>query len=221
MQAYAMKKEQFERLKAPTLTISQPFLNDDTSKPIGEEAVFKLPFSGVGTKVSSIAPAYYGDKMVTDNIADKKLIFSKEDINEEKEIDGVKVSLNGVQYAKITPTTAHASRFSGFGDGPLVALTAKFTVKNDSDLPFSKFLIEKKLILDQNRGTMRSEGMLEPTVYGDMKPADSEEVLAVFIFREDEFNLLKEIDLQFGPLSDEKANKLFKEKSVTFKLPMK
>ena len=55
MQAYAMTKEQFERLKAPTLTIFQPFLNDDTRKSIVEEAVFKLPFSGVGTKVSSIA----------------------------------------------------------------------------------------------------------------------------------------------------------------------
>ena len=102
-----------------------------------------------------------------------------------------------------------------------MALTAKFTVKNDSDLSFSKFLIEKKLILDQNRGTMRSEGMLEPTVNGDMKPGDSDEVLAVFIFREDEFNLLKELGVQFGPLKDDKANKLFKEKLVTFKLPMK
>lgn len=221
MQAYAMTKEQFDRIKAPTLTISQPFLNDDTSKLIGKEAVFKLPFSGVATKISTIVPEYYADKMVTDNIADKVLFFSKEDINEEKEIDGVKVVLNGVQYAKITPTTAHASRFSNFGEGPLVALTAKFTVKNDSDLSFSKFLIEKKLILDQNRGTMRSEGMLEPTVNGDMKPGDSDEVLAVFIFREDEFNLLKELDLQFGPLKDDKANKLFKEKSVTFKLPIK
>lgn len=221
MQAYAMTKEQFERIKAPTLTISQPFLNDDTSKTIGKEAVFKLPFSGVGAKKATIAPEFYADKMVTDNIADKELLFSKEDINEEKEIDNVKVVLNGVQYAKITPTTAHAPRFSNFGEGPLVALTAKFTVKNDSDLSFSKFLIEKKLILDQNRGTIRSEGMLEPIVSGDIKPGDSDEVLAVFIFREDEFNLLKELDLQFGPLKDEKAKMLFKEKSATFKLPMK
>ena len=35
----------------------------------------------------------------------------------KKEIDGVKVTLNGVQYANITPTTAHASRFSNFGKG--------------------------------------------------------------------------------------------------------
>ena len=113
-----------------------------------------MPFSGVGAKKATIAPEFYADKMVTDNIQIKKLLFSKEDINEEKEIDNVKVVLNGVQYGKITPTTAHAPRFSNFGEGPLMALKAKFTVKNDSDLSFSKFLIEKKLSYDQNRGTI-------------------------------------------------------------------
>ena len=221
MQAYAMTKAQFERIKAPTLTISEPFLEGDPGKMFGEKAVFKLPFTELETEKAVASSELYPDKMVTDNVADKEVFFSKEDINESKAIEGVNVTLDGVQYANVMPTTGHADRFSNFGDGPLVAITAKFTVENASDEAFSKFLIEKKLILDQNRGTLRSEGMLEPSAQGDLNPGESDEVIAVFLFREDEFNLLKELDLQFGPLADENAKKLYKEKSVTFKLPMK
>ena len=63
--------------------------------------------------------------------------------------------------------------------------------------------------------------MLEPTLYGDLQPGEKEEILAVFLFRKDEFDLLKELKIQFGPLSDSNAKRLFKEKSVTLDLPMK
>jgi len=184
-------------------------------------AAFKLPLSDEGAENATATSELYPDKMVTDNVADKELIYSKEDMNESQKIGGVNVTLEGVQYAKVTPTAGHEQRFSNFGDGPLVAVTAKFAVENASDEDFSKFLIEKKLILDQNRGTMRSEGMLEPSVQGDLKPGESDEVIAVFLFREDEFNLLKELSLEFGPLKDENAKMLYKEKTAIFKLPMK
>ncbi|WP_153723523.1 DUF5068 domain-containing protein [Sporosarcina cascadiensis] len=220
MQAYTMTKPQFERLKAPTYTIDRPMLEDDFNKSLGNEAIFKIPFNEDGAEKASKSSALYADKMVTDTIADKELFFSKEDINETQKIDEVSVTLEGVQYADVTPTTAHAERFRNFGDGPLVALTAKFQVVNDSSEAFTKSLVEARLILDQNRGTMLSEGMLEPTLYGDLQPGESEEFLTVFLFRKDEFDLLKELKLQFGPLADENAKKLFKEKSVTFELPM-
>lgn len=220
MQAYTMTKAQYERLSAPTYTIDIPMLEDDFNKRIGKEAIFKVPFNEDGAEKASKSSALYADKMVTDTIADKELFFAKEDIDETQKIDDVTVTLEGIQYADVKPTTAHASRFSNFGDGPLVALTAKLQVKNDSKEAIAKSLIDKRLILDQNRGTMLSQGMLEPTLYGDLQPGESEEILAVFLFRKDEFDLLKELKLQFGPLADSNAKKLFKEKSVTFDLPM-
>lgn len=220
MQAYTMTKAQYERLSAPTYTIDIPMLEDDFNKRIGKEAIFKVPFNEDGAEKASKSSALYADKMVTDTIADKELFFAKEDIDETQKIDDVRVTLEGIQYADVKPTTAHASRFSNFGDGPLVALTAKLQVKNDSKEDIAKSLIDKRLILDQNRGTMLSQGMLEPTLYGDLQPGESEEILAVFLFRKDEFDLLKELKLQFGPLADSNAKKLFKEKSVTFDLPM-
>lgn len=220
MQAYTMTKAQYERLSAPTYTIDIPMLEDDFNKRIGKEAIFKVPFNEDGAEKASKSSALYADKMVTDTIADKELFFAKEDIDETQKIDDVTVTLEGIQYADVKPTTAHASRFSNFGDGPLVALTAKLQVKNDSKEDIARSLIDKRLILDQNRGTMLSQGMLEPTLYGDLQPGESEEILAVFLFRKDEFDLLKELKLQFGPLADSNAKKLFKEKSVTFDLPM-
>ncbi|MBB4826493.1 hypothetical protein HNO89_003753 [Sporosarcina luteola] len=221
MQAYTMTKAQYERLVAPTYTIDIPMLEDDFNKRIGKDAVFKIPFNEEGADKASKSSALYADKMVTDTIADKELFFSKEDINETQKVDGVSITLEGVQYADIKPTTAHAERFRNFGDGPLVALTAKFQVKNDSSEAIAQSLIEKRLILDQNRGTMLSQGMLEPFLQGDLQPGESEEFLTVFLFRKDEFDLLKELKLQFGPFSDSNAKKLFKEKSATFDLPMK
>ncbi|GEN83810.1 hypothetical protein SLU01_21220 [Sporosarcina luteola] len=221
LQSYTMTKAQYERLSAPTYTFDIPTLEDDFNKRIGKEAIFKVPFNEKGAEKASKSAALYADKMVTDTIADKELFFSKEDINETQKIDEVTITLEGVQYADITPTTANEGRFVNFGEGPLVALTAKFQVKNDSKEAITKLLIEKRLILDQNRGTMSSQGMLEPTQYGDLQPGESEEILAVYLFRKDEFGLYKELKLQFGPLKDSNAKKLFKEKSVTFDLPMK
>lgn len=221
MQAYTMTAAQYERLTAPTLTVDRPMLEDDFKKSLGEEAVFKIPFNDEGAEKSSKSSALYADKMVTDTIADKEIFFAKEDINETKKIDEVSVTLEGVQYADITPTAAHASRFSNFGDGPLIALTAKFQVTNDSDSAFAKDLADARLILDKDRGTMLSEGMLEPALYDNLQPGESEEFLKVFLFRKDEFELLKDLSLEFGPLADENAKKLYKEKSVTFELPMK
>ncbi|WP_153733415.1 DUF5068 domain-containing protein [Sporosarcina obsidiansis] len=221
MQAYTMTKDQYERLVAPTFTIDIPMLEDDFNKRIGKDAVFKIPFNEDGAEKASKSSALYADKMVTDTIADKELFFSKEDINETQKIDEVTITLEGVQYADIKPTAAHAPRFKNFGDGPLVALTAKFQVENGSSEAIAKFFMDTRLILDQNRGTMLSEGMLEPTLHGDLQAGESEEVLSVFLFRKDEFELFKELKIQFGPLADSNAKKLFKEKSVTFDLPMK
>ena len=221
MQSYTMTKAQYERLSAPTYTIDIPLLEDDFNKKVGKDAVFKIPFNEEGAEKASKSSALYADKMVTDTIADKEIFFAKEDINETQKIDEVTITLEGVQYTDVTPTKAHASRFTNFGDGPLVALTAKLQIKNDSKEAIAKSLIDKRLILDQNRGSMLSQGMLEPFLHGDLNPGESEEILAVFLFRQDEFGLLKELKLQFGPFADSNAKKLFKEKSVTFDLPMK
>lgn len=219
MNAHSMTKEQFEKLSSPTLKIDALFLNDDVSQKLGEAAIFKIPFNEEGVEKAAVSSQIYPDKMTTDNIAEKELFFEKTDINETKEIDGVKITLNGVQYANITPTEGYKDSFSNFGDSGVVALTAKITVENGSDTPFDKFFVDRKLIVDENRGTVLSQGMLEPTYRGTFNPGDKEEFITVFLFRKDEFDIFKELELQVGPLKDSDAKPLFKEKTVTFVVP--
>lgn len=221
MNAHAMTKAQFEKLSSPTLKMDALFLNDDVSQKLGEDAVFKLPFNDEGVEKSATSSQLYQDKMVTDNIADKEVFFEKTDINETKEIDGVKITLNGVQYANVTPTAAYQNSFSDFGDSGIVALTVKMTIENGSDTPFDKFLLDRKLTIDENRGTMFNQGMLEPNYSGTFNPGDKDEILTVFLFRKDEFDIFKKFALQVGPLKDSNAKELFKEKTVTFDLPVK
>lgn len=220
MNAHSMTKAQFEKLNSPTLKIDKLFLNDDVSQRLGEDAVFKLPFNAKGAEKAAVSSQLYQDKMVTDNIADKEVFFEKLDINETKEIDGVKITLNGVQYANVTPTEANINRFSNFGDSGLVALTVKMTIENRSDTPFDKFLLDRKLTIDGNRGTMFNQGMLEPHYSGTFNPGDKDEVLTVFLFRKDEFDIYNKFDLQVGPLKSSDAKRLFKEKAVSFDLPV-
>lgn len=221
MNAHSMTKAQYEKLSSPTLKIDALFLDDDVSKRLGEEAVFKLPFNDKGAEKAATSSELYQDKMVTDSIADKEIFFEKTDIDETKEIDGVKITLNGVQYTNVTPTAGHADRFSNFGDSGLVALTVKTIIENGSDTPFDKFLLDRKLTVDENRGTVFNQGMLEPNYNGTFNPGDKDEILTVFLFRKDEFDIFKKFELQVGPLKDEKAKELFKEKTVTFDLPVK
>lgn len=218
--AFMITKDQFEKSQLPILKIDALWRGEDVSDRIGEQGVLPLPFSDAGIEKAKATADLYPDKMLTDSIAEKEVFFAKEDINESQTIDKVKVTLNGVQYANITPTDGHKERFKNFGDGPLVALTAKFTIENNSDVPFEQFLIDRRLHID-DRGSMTSQGMLEPTVRGSVEPGDTFQGLAVFLFREDEFGIYKELKLQIGPLADENAKRLFKEKSVTFELPMK
>ena len=67
---------------------------------------------------------------------------------------------------------------------------------------------------------MFNQGMLEPNYSGTSNPGDKDEFLTVFLFRKDEFDIYKKLELQVGPLKDSEAKELFKEKTVTFDLPM-
>ncbi|MEZ7171015.1 DUF5068 domain-containing protein [Sporosarcina sp. OR05] len=217
--AFMITNEQFEKMHTPILKIDKFFLEDDTSKTFGEEAVFTIPMNEASMDKAASVANLYPDKMVTDTIADKEIFYAEENIDETKEIDGVKITLNGVQYANITPTDAHKERFKNFGDGPLVALTTKTTIQNGSEFPIPKFFMETRLHIDDNRGTMLSQGMLEPTPRGNIEPGDSAEIYHVYLFREDEFQIYKKLDFQVGPFKDEDVKPLFKEKTVTFTLP--
>ncbi|MBP3041264.1 hypothetical protein J9303_17505 [Bacillaceae bacterium Marseille-Q3522] len=147
------------------------------------------------------------------------MIFEKTEINETQQLEQVKVTLNGVQYAEVIPTAGNEELFSNFGDSGIVALTAKFTIDNQTDIPLSIYDLGSKLKIDVDRGTVLSDGMAETLDPDEIQPGAQGVKYHVFFFRKDEFELFKKFDLEFGPFTGDDGQRLFKEKTVTFSLP--
>ncbi|MCI2256988.1 hypothetical protein L2D08_21915 [Domibacillus sp. PGB-M46] len=82
-------------------------------------------------------PKFHQDRLITDSVANKKMIFEKSGINETKQIDDVEVTLGGVEYTEVIPTVANVERFKNFGESGVVALTVKLKIDNQSDAPVS------------------------------------------------------------------------------------
>lgn len=55
------------------------------------------------------------------------------------------------------------------------------------------------LAADENRGTAYEKGMLEPVNPREIKAGSQGEKYHVFLFNKDEFEILKNFKLEFGP----------------------
>ncbi|MGA9290298.1 MAG: DUF5068 domain-containing protein [Anaerobacillus sp.] len=161
----------------------------------------------------------YPDRLTTGNMADKEMIFEKSGIDETKQIEDVDVTLNGVQYTEIKPTAGNESRFSNFGDAGIVALTVKLTIDNQSDQKLNTFLLSSFIRIDDNRGSVINQGMVEPNDSKEIEAGETGEKYHVFLFRKDDFETIKEFNLEFGPFTGEDGKDLFKGKNATFSLP--
>ncbi|AFC29217.1 hypothetical protein PM3016_2329 [Paenibacillus mucilaginosus 3016] len=220
--SFTLTNEQFESLK----TVKPKFVIEDGAADNSEakdsfkgNAVFDFFYSEEQKKQVESEPKFYPDRLTTDNMADKKMIFEKTGIGETKQIGDLKVTLDGVQYAEIVPTAANQARFKNFGENGIVAVTVKLLLDNQSDKTVSLSLTSSKLRVDQDRGTALSEGMVEPNHPRELAPGSQGEKYHVFLFRKDEFGLFKSFQMEFGPVVDADAKRLFKEETATFTLP--
>jgi hypothetical protein len=184
-----------------------------------ESPAFDFIFGDEQQKQTASQPQFYQDRLTTDNMADKKMIFEKSGINEIKQLGDVKITLDGVQYAEVIPTEANKERFRNFGKSGIVALTVKLKIDNQSSAPVEIWNIGSKLRIDDNRGTAFSEGLAEPRDPREINAGEQGEKYHVFLFNKDEFEIFKKFDLEFGPFYGTDGKELFKGKTVTFSLP--
>lgn len=219
--SYTLTNDEFKLLDTvkPKLLIRGGVAdNNQYSGSFKGDGIFDFTYSAEQAAAVANAHVFYPDLLTLENMADKELIFENMEINETQQIADVKVTLEGIQYTEITPTKAHEDRFRNFGDRGIVALTAKFIIDNQSsenlDLPF----IASKVTIDQNRGNVLAEGMVEPNNPRYIEAGKQGEKYSVFLFRKDEFEIFKTFDLEFGPFRDGGTD-LFKGKSVKFSLP--
>lgn len=193
--------------------------NKDFSGSYKEEGVFDFTYSTEQAKEVAKAHNFYPDGLTTTNMADKVLIFEKMNLNEIQQLGDVKVTLEGLQYTEIKPTSGNEERFRNFGDSGIVALTVKFKVDNQSKEKVKLDNISSKLMIDKDRAITFSQGMVEPSEPRAIEAGKQGEKYHVFLFRKDEFEIYKTFELEFGPFTKEDGQKQFKGKSVKFLLP--
>lgn len=120
----------------------------------------------------------YKDRLVTDNIAVKKNI-RQELPNSIDEEGGIAITLDGYQWAELDISPDHISSFTNFGDGTIVAITARYTVANSSSSDVDLSTLESVITVDA--GYLPSSPSLTPKFDPVLKPGGSVELLAVFI----------------------------------------
>lgn len=120
----------------------------------------------------------YKDLLVTDKIAVKKNIH--QELPKSKEETGsIAITLDGYQWAELDISPDYVSSFKGIGDGVIVAITAKYTVNNQSSSDVDLSTLKSVIWVDA--GYLQSSPSLSPKVNSVLKAGESAELLAVFI----------------------------------------
>ncbi|WP_159431011.1 DUF5068 domain-containing protein [Bacillus massilinigeriensis] len=220
--SFTLTNEEFESMKSvkPKLLVDGGAADNDqfSGSSKHKEVLVDFIYSDEQAKETANAPKFYPDRLTTENMADKKMIFEKEGINETKKLGDVNVTLEGVQYTELIPTELQKERFRNFGDSGIAALTVKLKLENKSKENIDLFGVDAKLLLDDNRGTLRNDSMAETQDPKEIPAGETVEKYYVFMFRKDEFGLLKKFELEFGPFNGQGTEDQFKGK-VNFPLP--
>lgn len=221
--SFVLTTEEYEKIKEvkPKFVIEgRASENKDFSGAYSGNAIFDFAYSTEQKKEAKAeSNKFYQDDLMTENIAEKKMLYEKEGINETKQLEDLSVTLNGLQYTEVIPTAESESKFSNFKDGGVVALTVKLTLENTSKDPIDIWSFGSKVKIDDDRGNAFTAASLEPeSVPMEIEAGETKEKLHVFLFRKDEFETMKTFDLEFGDLMA-KEEQLFKRKTINFSLP--
>lgn len=223
LMSFRLSDAEFEKLKTvkPKYIIEGGLADNEQAKNsnMQQSPAYDFIYSDEQAKQTAEQPQFYQDRLTTDNMADKKMIFEKSGINDTKEIDKVKITLEGVQYTEVIPTEANKERFRNFGDNGIVAVTVKLNVDNQTSEPVDISNLKTTLNIDDNRAKVLSQGMAEPREQREIAAGQKGEKLHVFLLRKDEFEIYKKFDMRFGPFVGTDGKDQFKGKSATFSLP--
>lgn len=120
----------------------------------------------------------YKDKLITGNIAGKKNII-QELPNDREKSGGIVITLDGYQWAELDISPENRQKFNGYGDGTIVALTARFTVANESSSDVDLSTLKSTIWLDT--GHLPESREAAPDVESVLKAGKTAEMMAVFM----------------------------------------
>lgn len=220
--SFVMTNEQYEKLAntKPKLIIAGGAAErEDMRGGYLEEAVFDFIYNEDSKEATESGPDYYRDDLTNQNIADKKLVFEKKDIGQKLELNGLEVTLEGVQYTEIKPSAEYVNTFRNFADDGIIAVTVKLNIDNKSEETVRLDGIQSILSVDDGEFRYLYQGSLEPDTLKTIEPGKSSEKLHVFLIDKYEFDRHEKFDLIFGPFTGDDGKKMFKGRDLLFKLP--
>ncbi len=216
-----MTTEEFEKLD----TLEPKFIieggitdaNDEDDGYHGDEAIFDFTYSGDQAKETEGKAELYADKLTTDNIGTKELIFEETDIGASEDLDGLEVTVEGVQYAEVVPNESSEARFENFDGDDLVAVTVHLTIDNQSDELIHNPLTGW-LVANDGETKIQASGMIDNYSPREMEAGDTGEHYMVFLMKEKYYDIYETFELEVGPFLGEEGYAL-KERKMNFDIP--
>ncbi|WLV24277.1 DUF5068 domain-containing protein [Aciduricibacillus chroicocephali] len=219
-EAYPLTEEVFSE---STAILDVPLAmkkKDDYKSIFGTQGKFHISLNEKGAKKLAHNSAFYEDRVIAEDMGDKKMLKEKKGINEKAKLEDIEVTLNGYQFTKFRPNRETGKRFNEFKHG-MVLLTAEFTIKNGGKRPVRYF--NSTLHMNNKTQTARNEIILDNNLSNEpFKSGESRKMLQVYTLDEEMYEKIlkeKEFEIEFGPLYyDGKGNILGKD-TVKFPLP--
>lgn len=196
---------------------------DDFSSRFGKEGMFTLSLNAESADKASETESqgFYEDRVTFENMGDKEMIESEENIGDSEEIGDFTVTLEGYQFTDFEPNADEAPRFEGNENG-LVLLTVKFNVDNDSDSEIGINSVTSKLTMNDGSQYTLNEGMLLAYKNDDIiESGDSGEILQIYTLDKEQYDKIwkdKSFEVEIGPMKDAEAKDISKGKKATFEL---
>lgn len=158
---------------------------------------------------------FFPDRLTRDAVA-KKEILAEQNLDQSQTADNLEVTLEGIQYTKLTPASSYESSFTGFQDpNKIVAATAKLKVKNDSNqaIPLS----ELGAFLETPTYRILNHNILEADT-GEIDPGKTSTKYVVFLMDQKDFKKEDTFSLRISSVLDKEEKDLLAA-DLTFDLP--
>ncbi|UTR13136.1 hypothetical protein MM221_10745 [Salipaludibacillus sp. LMS25] len=150
----------------------------------------------------------FRDDFTADNMGEKTLVAEVSDLNDSQELEGVTVTVEGIQYVDVVPNEANEGVCRNFEGEDIVILAAKLAIDNESNDTISLRQLNTSLIMNNDeRHAISSRNRISQN---KLDPGQLGKSYIALLFQEKYVNIYEELRMEVGPFRDSEAQELFK-----------
>jgi Domain of unknown function (DUF5068)/Domain of unknown function (DUF4352) len=164
-----------------------------------------IALNAEGQKQVASAAGQYPDEIVQRNYGTKEVLKEQKDLNITNDFDGLQLTVNGIQYAKVTPDSQHARLFTDFKDG-INSVTVKIDVKNNSQFDFDSNDFSPWLITNNSTKRQKQSTIIEDNSK-TIKKGEQKTIYVNFLMNKLDYDGLSKIALNYTTFFSSSAGK--------------